>query len=157
MNRPLLRIHLGSRHALVAAPAVLLACALAVTAAAPAFAREPTATEVFAWNVFHKNYVIGRHPKTTIQGWSWTARCRRVQSARVPTATCSLSWNSKRAHWTARGRFRGAVRIGPPPYKRFSWKFSVKSRCVGEACAAFRPNRRVRRHVWKGTGLNTPA
>lgn len=144
-------------HPMRVRPIALLACVLLVLAVAPATARAPTETEKFAFNVLYKNYVIGERPRTSILDGSWNARCRQVKPARVPTATCWLSWDSDHAHWTASARFRGATRIGSKSYRRFTWRFHVKSRCVGDVCSTIEPKRRVKRYTWKGSGLNTPA
>lgn len=118
-------------------------------------ARAATATEDFAFNVFYKSLVIGDNPKTDYLDGTWTARCKRVRAKR-PTATCKVSWDSDHARWTAKARFRGAVRIGPP-YRRFSWRFRVTRRCVGDSCTGLTKRQRVRRYTWKGTGISTPA
>ena len=141
----------------MAALAALLAAALLALAAGPAGAGAQTATEQFAFNVIYKNYAIGEHAQTTMLDDSFRAKCRRVKKARVPTAWCWLSWDSDHAHWTAYGRFRGAVTIGPYPYTPFTWRFNVKSRCVGDVCSTVDPKHRVKRRVWKGHGTNAPA
>lgn len=118
-------------------------------------ARTRTDTEIFALNVFLKNYVSTG--ETTILEGSWRARCRRVRGANEPTARCRLSWDSEEARWRARGTFRGAVSIGTFPYRSFRWRFWVTETCVGEVCRGAGSSTRVRRHLWKGRGLDTPA
>jgi hypothetical protein len=115
-------------------------------------------TEVFAYNVFLKNYTFGDSARTTILERSWQAHCRQVKRTPVPIARCRLSWDSDHAHWSATGRFRGAVRIGPP-FKPFTWRFKVTEKCVGDACdyPGRDPDSLVRHHLWKGDGVNTPA
>jgi hypothetical protein len=117
-------------------------------------------TVQFALNVFHKNYTYpySDPAKTTILDGSWRGRCRRLTDAAVPTARCRLAWSSEHAEWIARGRFVGAVRIAPrPPYRRFRWRFRVTERCSGDVCDLMKKRDRVKRHLWRGTGMNTPA
>jgi len=120
--------------------------------------RRAKQTEAFAYNVFLKNYTFGDSAKTTILQGSWRAHCRQVRVKPVPVTRCRLSWDSDHAHWSARGSFRGAVRIGPP-FKRFTWRFNVTERCVGDACEypGRDPDSLIQHHRWKGTGINTPA
>lgn len=140
---------------LVGAWAVASALSALLVLAPVVEAREPTATEQFAFNVFLKRLTFGDHPKTSYLEGTWEARCKRV-NARRPTATCSVSWDSDHAHWTAKARFRGAVKIGPP-FRRFTWRFRATSTCVGDSCEALEEDQQVRHYTWKGTGINTPA
>lgn len=152
------RFRISGRRSTPRPATVALMAALAAGVLAPtAQARPSTPTEQFAFNVLYKNYAIGDTPKTTILDGTWHARCQVIKHARVPVATCRLSWDSDHAHWTASARLRGAVRIGPTPYRRFTWRFRVTSRCAGDSCRDVPPAHRVRHLIWRGTGFNTPA
>lgn len=143
---------------------LLVICLLAVSAppvaaASSAPPRAPTghaagasgAANRFALNVFIKHYLMGQ--KVQYQWWTWHARCRVLRHRPEPTARCRLSWKTRSARWVARGSFRGAVAIGRgPDFREFRWRFRVTSTCRVSACDG-----RVRRHVWKGRGINTPA
>ena len=119
------------------------------------FSRARTETELFAVNVFIKNYV--QTGKTSVLDGSWKARCKRLRKSAEPAARCRLSWDSNEAHWRASGTLRGAVSYGTYPPRRFRWRFRVTETCTGESCRRSDGSRPVRRHLWKGRGVNTPA